>query len=392
MAVKGLTTKKDFVVSRGAPKLGKLFKGAPKTPKRPGKDLDYFRVEFEPQYRPLAAVFEKMFGEKPDRFDVKLIGDTVDQVFPTYFEQWNHHTMEHRCDGEEQHRWYDKKAKQYSSDPIPCAKLNADGCRCKLVGRLAFVIPTFNDVTRQIGSFTIETHSINDIQELFHPLSFLHTVFGTLNFVPVTLGRAPKEHSWQNDKGDRGRKTSSLLYVNFDADMLNEYMNPALPAPPAAVAQLPAGASVPEDMLALPETTNAAADVVIDEPGPTPVGEYPPIVHEDATFIDESAPPIENNGPVLGGVWNAELIATWIYNKLPDLDRGRVVEILELQFDPAENKYIPTREQVLATILIDWGKTFEASDQTLSQMAEKCLGKNYVKAVMLEMDKLTLKE
>jgi hypothetical protein len=255
MPIQGLTTRNQYNRNRAIPRLGKLRKGEEKQGNRPGKDLDYFRVDFEPQYEFLRDVFEGLYTKEPKEFKVKLIGNTVEQVFPTYYEEWNATTLLHQCDGEKQNIHYDTNDMKYSKNAISCLSPDKDTpkCGCGRIGRLTVMLPDLVDATQIMGAFTIETHSVHDIIQLFNSLMLLEEQLGKLMWLPVTIGRANQEKSYQQQNGKRGKKMYSLLYVRYDVDTIKDYMQPTLAPPPN------------NDSLQLP-----SGDIVINEYDDTP--------------------------------------------------------------------------------------------------------------------------
>lgn len=240
--IAGLTRRVDYDQRRAMPRLAKLKKGAPKSEKRPGQDLDHFRVEFEPQYKYLEPIFNEMYGETPTEFSVQLYGKTVEDVFSTGYESWNATTLLHLCDGETQAQHWDESINRYNREPIACEKISEDkmACGCSRVGRLNFIIPEFTDASGIMGKFTIETHSIFDIIKLFNQLMFLEDMFNSLMWMPAIVGRADEQKSYTAQNGKRGKKSYSLLYIKYYVPLLKDYLEPQLPG-------------VNNEMLALPQ-------------------------------------------------------------------------------------------------------------------------------------------
>ena len=258
MAIVGLTRKKDFQSERSLPRLAKLRKGAPKpeSGKRPGEDLKYFRVDFAPQYTYLSESFHDIYGSEPKEFNnARLISETADGAFPTFYEAWTPTTMTHRCDGETQVLHWDNKTSKYSHDVIQCAGGDPDfKCGCSKIGRLSFVLPDFTYQTGEIGQFVIETHSTHDIIAIWNQLMFLEQQFGNLAGIPFTIGRMDKEVSYPKKDGTRGKMTRSLVYIKPDGQFMKQHFigsfdaksEYSLPAPQEDTPQLPAQ-SQPDD-------------------------------------------------------------------------------------------------------------------------------------------------
>ena len=262
MAIIGLTGRKDYQPNRAIPRLGKLRKGAPKPEKgnRPGSDLDYFRVTFDPQYSYLQDTFVDLYGNEPTQFNVKFVGKTVEDVFPTGYEARNATTLLHLCDGEQQQQHWNDKTKQYDRTPIACAKGNDPNnfvCGCKQIGRLNITLPDLTDATGVMGKFVIETHSIFDIMKLFNQLMFLEDMFGQLMWLPAIVGRAKNEKSYTMQDGKKKKKDYSLMYIKYYVPMLKEYMQPQLPE--TGQLMLDNGDGINSKIEYLPEPTQAPA-------------------------------------------------------------------------------------------------------------------------------------
>jgi hypothetical protein len=228
---------KTSEVGSGLPRIGKLHKGEKKTDaNRPGKDLEYFRMEFEPEFADLREEWEALYGEKPDGFElVYMTHATVDEAFATWKEDWNSSaTMLHRCDGEHQHVWYSQAAQAYSTAKEKCAVTGPNPCACKNVGRLNLLIPEFIQVTGILGYVMVETHSINDILTVYRTLADVQRInSGTLLGVPFSLGRATKKISapktGKNGVRDgRIKVNKSLFYLHVDPDFTRETLLPRL--------------------------------------------------------------------------------------------------------------------------------------------------------------------
>lgn len=199
----------------GLPLIATIRKGGEKVEgsNRPGPDLTYFRVDFEPQFADLASVFQTIYGVEPTTFpNVLLLQDDVDSVFPNWKEMWNgSRTLLRRCDGEQQIRRYENG--QYNNMPVPCI---APHCECKPMGRLTFMLGDFLAATSVLGVFTIVTHSGEDIRRIFNFLNDTKTIAGHLLNLPLVLGRAPQETTAPDprNKGQRIKVTKSLLWMS----------------------------------------------------------------------------------------------------------------------------------------------------------------------------------
>lgn len=245
----------SYKPGRGMEQIGRIFKGAARTEediakKRPGKDLPYFRVEFNATRAAYAAVFAEMYGANPaELWGAVLIGQTVEDVLDSWFEEWRASGLFHRCDGETQKDWFNPAIGGLEKhNPIPCVR-DEGGCQCKQIGRINLWLPEFTYRTGILGYFTLSTHSIRDIGNLNAVLTDLHAIRRKLAGVPMTLGR--EEVSWDRPELDKqtkqptGRRikiTKSLLTFRPDerfVQLMGQEQGAALPAP-APMKALPA--------------------------------------------------------------------------------------------------------------------------------------------------------
>lgn len=224
MPIRGITQDLNKIrTNSDLPIIARLYKGAPKGPKRPGKDLDHFRVEFTDLAPPsLAASWQQLYGEQPTEFErVFLIGATVAEAFPTWMEEWSgSQTCQHRCDGHTQVLHFGDHG--YSDEPVPCV---APACKCSKVGRLTFVLYDLTMEARVFGAVRLVTHSYHDIVNLHGLLAWVERRHGSLDGVPFVLGRADREVSTPMGDGKRALTTKSLLYLRLD----EAYLHMALP-------------------------------------------------------------------------------------------------------------------------------------------------------------------
>lgn len=292
---------KTSEVGSGLPRIAKLHKGDKKTDaNKPGKDLEYFRIEFEPEFADLREDWEALYGEKPDGFErVYMTYGTVDEAFASWKEEWNaSQTLIHRCDGEHQVLWYSQAAQAYSTAKEKCASVGAHPCACTNVGRLNLLIPDFIAETGILGYIAVETHSINDILTVYRTLADVQRINGgTLLGVPFSLGRATQKISAPDRKNNRRIKVNkSLFYLHVDPDFTRETLlprlaqtggflsaqQPQLPQPtPAPLPQLSLdeaksmlGPGKLERRLGMAETVGSA-EPVSAEPPATPKVEQP---------------------------------------------------------------------------------------------------------------------
>lgn len=235
MPIKGLTDQ-TITIGAGLPVIARLYKGEekPENANRPGKDLDYFRVEFEPQFEHLRPDWIDLYGERPREFPrAYFAAPTVDEAFQAWKEEWTATVLLHRCDGESQVQWWDTNAGVYFRSKKPCA---APACACKPTGRLNLILPDLLEATGILGYVALTTHSVNDILTLYRYLSDIQRMYGQITGVPFVFGRAkrvisvPKGKSANGGRSERMRASKSLLYVHVAGDFALERLLPAMAA------------------------------------------------------------------------------------------------------------------------------------------------------------------
>lgn len=258
MPIIGMTDQNDVELYEALSRLGNLRKGGvkPVSGKAPGKDLDHFRVTFEPEYAHLGDTFVQLYGNEPDRFeDVFMAGDTVADAYPTWMEEHGASTLKHRCDGQTQVlRWEDG---DYCHDKIPCARLSGEGCKCKQIGKLRIILRDLYEETGVLGWFEVKTHSKHDIIRLHNALTLVAKKAGALTSVPFVFGRAPRTITRPNGS-NRAKTEKSLLYLHAEP----EYMKAALPGNGDAQA-LPES---DDDLLTIEAGESVEAEIVEDDP------------------------------------------------------------------------------------------------------------------------------
>lgn len=261
MPILGKTTDEQEV-GLGLPRVMKLRKGGerPASGKAPGKDLKHFRADFAPEYAHLQPLWEKMYGTEPDTLHgVMLLGSTAEDAFPNWMEKYSASTMLIRCDGENQVRHYDPDTNKHSDDPIPCMSggdLDNPQCGCKQRGTLTIVLPRFMVASKVLGTITVQTHSVYDIINIYNCLKDIERIYGTLQGLNFVLGRQEREVTVTID-GQKSKQVKSLLYINVDAEDVENKIFPKLGVPANGQA-LPPG--TPANTQALPERSSHRED------------------------------------------------------------------------------------------------------------------------------------
>lgn len=247
MPIQGLTT--QHKAGSGLPRLGTLRKGSARTEediarKRPGKDLEHFRVEFEPEFEFLRPAFAELYGAQPKELGGAFVLDgNVDEAFSSWMEAWGQSGLIHRCDGAIQAAWFDATLGRVNREPKAC---EGPGCNCKQIGRLNLFFPALSRHSGAMGYMTLSTHSVRDIKHLYHLLADLQSMYGTLMGVPLVLGRrpetfeVPKTDRTGKPTGERMKITKSLVHLRPDEGFIKAQTAPALgnPVQPALPANI----------------------------------------------------------------------------------------------------------------------------------------------------------
>ena len=209
MPIKGLTNQKPELVH-----LGELRKGAPKTdPRRPGKDLTYFR--FTSDIPEVATAFHDAYDGEPRLINLFLPHPQTDDNWEAWQEEYVAGGLVHRCDGETMVRWQQEDG-TYSNTPKPCPYESGEKPRtqkrpgCKVVGRLQVLIPEL----KRLGVVTVLTGSYHDIANLDKQLRALEDLNrGSLTGIPLQLRRRPHKISTPSGDGKRARREKWLLSI-----------------------------------------------------------------------------------------------------------------------------------------------------------------------------------
>lgn len=279
MGIKGLTERK-----LAFPEIGQIRKGAPKGDNgQLGRDLTYFRVEFDEREDAAAQVFKKVYGEQPQEINILFPFNDIDQVFSAYLEAYTAGRMVARSDGEKFIYLIDTKTgeiKVKNGVPFTAYKDGqavgsyTDGkgkeqkIYCSAVGRLKVVIPEL----QRLAYMTVMTSSKHDIANLDAQMNALKQINnGQIAGIPMVLKRRPKKISTPKKDGSRARYTKWMLSIEADPNWvkakLSEFKHLALPAN------------------GFPELQEEAIDVAFIEAGDIP--------GEDAEFDPPSDPEID---------------------------------------------------------------------------------------------------
>jgi len=224
MSIKGITDR-----PASFPEIGAIRKGAPKGERQPGKDLTYFRVEFDEREAASAAVFAAKYGETPDELNILLPFNEVDRNFDAWREAYLAGAMLHRCNGEYiQYEIDHATGEKLVIGGVPEKKCNGripvtsytnskgkiEQVYCRPVGRLKVLIPEL----QRLAFLTVHTTSIHDCIFLSSQLAGLYALNGgRLAGIPLKLRRRPMEISTPSgENGKRARRKKWLLSIEAD--------------------------------------------------------------------------------------------------------------------------------------------------------------------------------
>jgi len=183
----------------GVPLGIKVYKGDPKVdPKKPGTDLDYFRMEVATDestvpYDAVKQALVDLYGEKPRV--IKGVFFYTPDPWSEANVQWvdgkNGGVAVRRCDGQTMsRRLVDGK---FQFDPHPCMCQNESKPSCKQEGRLIFWLP---ELCQRVGSLflcMLVTHGENDIGAISDTVDGMVNSFGAdVLKVSFELSRKPK--------------------------------------------------------------------------------------------------------------------------------------------------------------------------------------------------------
>lgn len=295
MAIKGLT-------DRGAafPEIGQIRKGGKKGNNRPGKDLTYFRVEFDERETKAAETFQSVYGSQPTSIRIILPFDEIDRMWVAWLEAYTAGRMVARSDGEFIIYRVDSKTGEVivkggvdvrTGQPAPHPDNDIAGydyknnpVKFKPTGRLKVIIPEL----ARAAYLTVLTTSVHDIANISDQLrAFQELNGGQIKGIPFILRRRPKKISIPNpeDPTKRMRVEKWMLSIEADPDWvkakLSEVKRLALPENglEESISELPAGIANDDEIedgeyevVSSPETSEQ------DQPEDTPEDIYQAIV------------------------------------------------------------------------------------------------------------------
>lgn len=259
MAIKGLTDR-----GLAFPEIGSIRKGAKKESDRPGRDLEYFRVEFDVNETEAAVKFHSLYGDKPVEIGIVLPFNEIERMWDPFLEAYVSGRMIARSDGE-RILYLNKGGRVLvkngidvtTGQPMPYVEgepiaywINRNKGNkqepvfLEPVGRLKVIIPALE----RAAYLTLHTTSIHDIVNISDQLRALSTLnHGQIAGIPMVLRRRPKMISTPKAEGSFERVRRSKWMCSIEADpawvqaMLSVLDRAALPAGSTA-ALLPSSA------------------------------------------------------------------------------------------------------------------------------------------------------
>jgi len=251
--------------------LGKLRKGDEKTnPKKPGAELPYFR--FTSDYPEIVAAFEAAYGNQPKEINLILLHDTVEQVFPNFWEAWDASGLIMRSDGLNWLRW------RAGDRIVTGEKPHVDHPDQSRIGRLFGVIPELL-AAGFVGIVAMETKSKNDLVHITETLLTAERLRmaqnKTLYRTRVIMRRVP-EKIGAPGFGDRAGKRAKVEKHMVKLELPPEIFTPLLAQPSQAAALLDSGAPADPPAAALPTPSPASpASPAKPTPSPAPESKWP---------------------------------------------------------------------------------------------------------------------
>jgi hypothetical protein len=272
MPIKGLSDR-----GLAFPEIGQIRKGAKKGEKGPGKDLTYFRVEFDELEKVAAANFREAYKDQPTAIRILLPFNEIERMWDPWLEAYTAGRLVARSDGEFITYQLDDKGevivhggKDQNGNPVPHPANGIAGhdykgnaVKFKPTGRLKVIVPEL----KRAAYLTVMTTSTHDIANISSQLAaFKELNNGQLAGIPFILRRRPKSISTPSDNGQRVRRIKWLLSIEVDPDWAV-----------AKFGQL--------NTLALPSGIET----------PAPSGEIEEVVEwDDDEIVDEAQPEAEN--------------------------------------------------------------------------------------------------
>lgn len=230
MGIKGMTDR-----GLALPQIGQIRKGGKKEKRVKdgreyevmGKDLGYFRVEFDEQEKKAAEDFAAAYGPQPAALRIILPFDDIDRMWDAWYEAYTAGRMVARSDGEYiiyqldnkgdiiVQNWHDRNGNKvpHPRDGIAGNDYKGNAVKFKAVGRLKVIVPEL----ARAAYLVVMTSSLHDISNISDQLAaFKQLNNGRIAGIPLILRRRPKSISVPKPDGTRVRMNKSLLSIEAD--------------------------------------------------------------------------------------------------------------------------------------------------------------------------------
>lgn len=224
MSIKGMTDRGEAF-----PQIANIRKGGPKQTNKQGKkiwgkDLRYFRVEFDESEEEAAALFRSKYGDEPSELVVVMPFNEIERFWDAWREAYVAGALWHRCDEEYINyqvdrssgevvirNWLDKDGKR-----VPCTIQNLANKddRCKHTGRLRVIIPEL----KRLAYLMVHTSSKWDILRISENLAAIHSLNDkSIVGIPLVMKRKPYMISTPSgSNGKRARREKWLISIEAD--------------------------------------------------------------------------------------------------------------------------------------------------------------------------------
>lgn len=227
------------------PQIGVIRKGAPKLQNAPGRDLTYFRVEFDAARPDLAEKFKAAYPPEPRRLNVVFPFNDFDRQVQIYYEAYNKGRMVARAGVvhglDPQQNYYLIKLHHKTGEVLARAGYWVSGDRngqpaiydtgtpeysmsyrdkngqekkhavyCKPITRIKLVIPELGELAYVL----LKSSSIYDAINLSEQLAALWEITrGSWAGVPLVLERKPSQVLCPDENGNRSYREKWLLSI-----------------------------------------------------------------------------------------------------------------------------------------------------------------------------------
>jgi len=227
------------------PQIGVIRKGAPKSERAPGKDLTYFRVEFDQSRPDLVDKFTQAYGQQPRRLNVVFPFNDYDRQAQVYYEAYNKGRMVARAgtisgldqnqnyyllklepktgevlaqagywvggDKHEQPAVFDHSVPEYvTTYRDKSGQTKKMPVYCKPITRIKLVIPELGE----LAYLLLKSSSIYDAINLSEQLTALWEItHGRWAGMPLVLERKPTQILCPDENGNKTYREKWLLSI-----------------------------------------------------------------------------------------------------------------------------------------------------------------------------------